>query len=102
MPRLTERPSKPQPTLTLTEDELPEINTLKVGGKYSIKVMAEMIRQSKGDVFMPESSRKMEGTFKIMKAMGMGKSEDMMDKTEPEKEIKMDVMKKKMHEYDKS
>lgn len=92
----TDSPHRPQPTINLTEDELPEIKDWKVGGKYAIKLMVEMVRQSKGDVFMQERDRKMEGSFKIMKAMGMGKHEEMM---KPDEKAKMEAMKKKMEEY---
>lgn len=91
----TAKLNKPQPTLNITEDEMPEIKGWKVGAKYSINLDVELVRLSKGDVFMPESNRKMEATFKVIST---GSDKKMMEK-KPEDEMKMKVMKKKMGEY---
>lgn len=100
------RPSKPQPSINLTEDELPEIKSWKVGSKYSIILEVEMTRQSKGDIFLSEGERKYEGSFKILSATTEGGSKDEDKEMEakgeryPENKMKMMVMKEKMKKMD--
>lgn len=105
MAKLIETPRniKPQPSINLSEDELPEIKSWKVGGKYPLKLSVEMTRLSKGDVFMPESSRKMEASFRVLNASSGGEERDevvrKVSNKKPVEKMKMDVMKKKMEEY---
>lgn len=97
----TPRSVKPQPSITLTEDELKEIKDWKVGGNYTLELNVELTRLSKGDIYMPEASRKMEASFKVLSASTENEVETVkkMSGKKPEEKLKMDVMKKKMEEY---
>jgi hypothetical protein len=97
MPKLTETPraNKPNPTFNITEDELPEIKDWKVGQKYSVTLGAELTRLSKGDVFMPAESRKMEATFKVLNAHVSGDGA-FQEKPKAGEEQKIEAMKKKL------
>lgn len=109
MAKLTETPmraNKPQPSVSLSEDDLPEIKDWKVGGHYSIILEVEQTRLSKGDIFMDEKDRKYEASFKILSATTEGgmkdHDKDMEEKgmRNPENKTKMEVMKEKMKKMD--
>lgn len=56
--------------LDLTEGQLPEIKTWKIGDKYKIVIEGELVRQGKGyDGSGPHSA-----TFKVLSANSAGKS----------------------------
>lgn len=63
-------PSRPKPTLTIDEKDLPAIKGWKVGTKYDIHIKAEMISVSKGSGFDYEgdSKRPYEARFKVITA----------------------------------
>lgn len=109
MAKLTETPmraNKPQPSVSLSEEDLPEIKSWKVGGKYSIILEVELTRLSKGDVFMDEKDRKYEASFKITSATTEGgeqekaKAEEEKASRYPENKVKIDVMKEKIKKID--
>ncbi len=106
MAKLTETPmraNKPQPSVSLSEDDLEAIKGWKVGGKYTITLEVEMTRLSKGDIFMPETDRKMEASFKILSASEGGEVKEdeteEVDTNNPNK-AKIQVMKEKMKKLD--
>ncbi len=63
-------PSRPKPTLSIDEKELPAIRSWKVGTKYDIHIKAEMISMSKGDGYGYDSDTKRpyEARFKVITA----------------------------------
>lgn len=63
-------PSRPKPTLTIDEKELPAIKSWTVGTKYDIHVKAELVSMSKGDLYGYDSDSKKpyEARFKIISA----------------------------------
>ena len=107
MAKLTETPmraNKPQPSVSLSEDDLPEIKGWKVGSKYYIVLEVEQTRLSKGDIFMDEKDRKYEASFKILSAKVADKDYESEDTEEADAsnpgKMKMQVMKEKMKKMD--
>jgi len=101
MPKLMETPmrgNKPQPSVSLSEDDLSALKEWKVGGKYTITLEVELTRLSKGDIFMDEKNRKMDASFKILSVTtGEGEPEDKEEDSKyPENKKKIDVMKEKL------
>ena len=55
------------PSLSLDEDDLPQLKNLKVGDKCTLKITAELTRQSKGSDYADNDEPKtLSGTFKVL------------------------------------
>lgn len=61
-------PSKPMPSLSLSEDSLPAIKSWEVGRKYQLVVNAELVNLSKGEYYSEDSERnkRYDARFKII------------------------------------
>lgn len=46
---ISHKMERPKPSITVTEDDLPEIKNWEVGKKYNVKAKVEMRSHSKGD-----------------------------------------------------
>jgi len=101
MAKLVEtKPSKPNPSVSLSEDELEAIKNWKVGQKYTITMNVELTRLSRGDIFMDEKDRTWDASFKILDVSEGGEVEEKEEKKPGVNKDKIAVMKKKMKEYD--
>jgi len=70
------------PSISLTEDDLPDIKDWKVGGKYTITLQVEQVSSSKDATLGP--SKKLEARFHVLKATTSGKPMEEEDDTEEE------------------
>ena len=71
------KPNKYPVTLRLDEDDLPELKSWKVGGKYKLTIDVEQISMSKGDEYGEMDSKekpKTRATFKITNIATLGGS----------------------------
>lgn len=55
---LSSMPERPKPSVSVTEDDLPEIKNWTVGKKYNVKAHVEMRSHSKGDSYGYDGSGK--------------------------------------------
>lgn len=63
---MTRIPSRPKPSIRLTQKELPAIKDWKVGGKYTITLKVEQTSAEKDDDYGDEKG--LCARFKILKA----------------------------------
>ena len=95
-------PMKMPPMIHLGEEDLAAIKDWKVGAKYRLIIDVEQTESSMGMMTMPgEKKDKMHASFKVLKVRNVPlndkeyKEEEMEHKT-PARDMKMDVMKKKV------
>lgn len=55
-----------RPTLSLDEEDLPQLKNLKVGDKCTLRVNVELVRQSKGPDYDSDGPKTLNGSFKII------------------------------------
>ena len=69
------KPKRMPPTLSLNEDDLPDIKDWKVGGKYTITLKVEQVSSSKDSSLDGPSggSKKLEARFHVLSASASGK-----------------------------
>jgi len=63
----TTMPERMPPTLSLNEDDLPELKKWRVGKKYDILLRVEQVSSSKGDGYNGDG-KKMEARFRVLSA----------------------------------
>lgn len=59
-------PRKTPPSLSLSDEDLPDIKNWKVGETYKIVVEAKQVSSSMGDTIMGEGKKKMNARFEIL------------------------------------
>ena len=84
-------PHKYPPTLSLSEEDLPEIKGWRVGQTYKMVVEAKQTSSSMGDTIMGEGKKKMNARFEIVNV----KAIDGKASTEDFQEFESEYSKKK-------
>ncbi len=96
IPRMT-------PTLSLSEEDCPDIKDWKVGGKYKLELEVEQVSASKNEGMMEETANgknKISARFKVLDVKIPGKKyKDKLEQKESEKEKKVERMKEKAENY---
>lgn len=72
---------EPKPTFSITEDMLPEIKKWKVGKKYNLGMVVEMVGASKGEEYSLSPDKKHRARFKILEAQECDDDENYKTKT---------------------
>ncbi len=61
-------PHKYPPTLSLSEEDLPDIKDWRVGQTYKMVIEVKQVSSSMGDTMMGEGKKKMNARFEVMSA----------------------------------
>ena len=86
--------AKMMPSLSLDAEDLPEIKSWVVGGKYTLKVEVEQVSASKDDMMMEgEKKRPLHARFRVIAVKSLSSSH--MDDEDKEKGKKIDRLKEK-------